>query len=258
MIPTFVRSLVVPAATTTVPAAIAATMPATVAAVITSAMPARRKMIPAGNSCKPDNNKVDNNRSPARFEHKSPPGQPWSRPPGQPPHGSHRLVAPGCRCGYGHRRLGLVQHAVTNRVGKALLPQIDDLVCVQIVDVPGIFDVGDDRVIADFRLLELQDLRDAVSQLRRGRIGCCRSRRHRDRRILCQRRCRRPSQTVTASTAIFFAKFCVFINSPVHSNTAHSAEFLKLSTLALPAVLSFSLLQLAGRLPPRFLFLKNH
>jgi len=52
-----------------------------------------------------------------------------------------------------------------------LLPQINNLIRVQAVAVPGILNVCDDRVVTNFRLFESQNFRHSVSQLWRSRIA---------------------------------------------------------------------------------------
>lgn len=68
----------------------------------------------------------------------------------------------------GSRVPRLDQHGREDGVGNALLPQVNDLPGIQAIGVPGVIDVGDDGVIADFGLFQFDDLADAVGQGRRG------------------------------------------------------------------------------------------
>ena len=116
------------------------------------------------------------------------------------------------RCGHAHFRLG--QHRCEDSVRNALLSQINNLIRVQSVAVPGIFDISDDGVLADFRLRELQNLRHTVSQLRHCRClhcACC-------RRILSRRGCHRQSQTRGSHHCHHFLQITCFHKKPLFSS----------------------------------------
>jgi hypothetical protein len=79
--------------------------------------------------------------------------------------GRRRVLWRGLLClsvgdGITHSRLS--QHRGDDPIRYALLPQKDDLRSIQIIGGPGTPNVGDDRRIADFGLLEFQDLGHGV------------------------------------------------------------------------------------------------
>ncbi len=73
------------------------------------------------------------------------------------------------RRGSGSRRRGhvppVVQHRGNHPVGYTLAMQVKDFPCIQAVDGSGILNEGDNRVIADLRPGQLQDLRNPIRQL---------------------------------------------------------------------------------------------
>ena len=60
--------------------------------------------------------------------------------------------------------LWLIQHCRYHRIRKALFPQINDLRGIQAIAVLRFFYVGNNRFIANLRLLKLQDLRYLIRQ----------------------------------------------------------------------------------------------
>ena len=75
----------------------------------------------------------------------------------------------GTSSGVHHPRRGLAQHRINDPGGNALLPQINNLVGIQTIAVPGILDVGNDYAIVHLRLRELQNLRNSIGKRRRCR-----------------------------------------------------------------------------------------